>query len=222
MSHPTSRLAHLGVAVVVLTVDYVLSSPELRMSYSVRAVAALALWVAALRLAPLAGPDSFPRWGNWKSSLRWLAIVAGGIGLLGVTVAVVSRFGLEKGFFLGEQPPFVVENRSQLLPYLIFGGVAAPIVEEFIYRGVIQPRLRVGLGPMWAVALAGPLFWALHWVYHGGVTPVSHLFAGWVLAFVYEKTRSLLGPTLLHSAGNLSLLGLDALYFRLPELFAGV
>ena len=72
-----------------------------------------------------------------------------------------------------------------------------------IYRGLIQEHLRRALGSRWSLVLSGVVFWVLHWIYFGHVTFPNHLVGGWVIAWSYDRTRSLLAPTLLHAVGNL-------------------
>ena len=62
------------------------------------------------------------------------------------------------------------------------------------------------------------MFWVLHWIYFGEVTFPNHLLGGWVIAWSYDRTRSLVAPTLLHAVGNLALGLGDMLVLTRPEL----
>lgn len=112
--------------------------------------------------------------------------------------------------------PASIQSLEALGPYLVMGCLQAPICEELIYRGWIQRELRGGLGPRTAVFLSGILFWISHWWSAGGVTPINQLVGGWVIAWSYERTRSLTTAILLHAAGNLALACLDLALLRWP------
>jgi membrane protease YdiL (CAAX protease family) len=45
---------------------------------------------------------------------------------------------------------------------VLIAGVAAPVVEEIFYRGLLQRSLIRRVGPGWGVALASVLFSAAH------------------------------------------------------------
>ena len=89
--------------------------------------------------------------------------------------------------------------------------VLAPVVEELVYRGLLQRALRGALGPVPAVLVCGFVFWVAHWIGRGEVSSIHTLFSGWVLGYAYERGRSLLAPTLLHALGNLGLLVVPSL-----------
>ena len=78
--------------------------------------------------------------------------------------------------------------------------VLAPVVEEIVYRGLLQSTLRNYFrGPWPTVLLASALFAAMHMNPHA----FPALFAlGVVLGYNYERTGRLLAPMLIHALFN--------------------
>jgi membrane protease YdiL (CAAX protease family) len=87
---------------------------------------------------------------------------------------------------------------SILSVYLI-----SPLVEELVFRGLVQTRLRKAMSAFWAVLLSALLFSAVH-LMTGSVMTVIFTFAiGLVCALAYEKTGSLLPAIVAHIVCNL-------------------
>lgn len=83
----------------------------------------------------------------------------------------------------------------------VYVVVLAPIIEELMLRGIVFSRLRKGLGFPLANVIQATIFAIYHW----DVIQGAYAFAlGLVLAYVYEKTRTLLAPILLHFIINAS------------------
>lgn len=115
---------------------------------------------------------------------------------------------------LGQTPPDIVHESlkklheqgiaKMLVPLIISAVILAPLLEELLYRGMLQTSLLHLLGNRrWpAIAIASGIFaithwWAVHWQ---GLLP---LFAvGLVFGYVYERTGSLLAPILTHALFN--------------------
>lgn len=90
-----------------------------------------------------------------------------------------------------------------LLPALVLGG-GTGIVEEFVFRGVVQRASLKALGG-WGLPYVAFLFAVLHLIHHSAVDVVFvfivALFFGWVV----KRTGSLLGVTLSHAITNILL-----------------
>lgn len=85
-------------------------------------------------------------------------------------------------------------------------AIAAPLFEEFLFRGFLLPSLTRYLPVGGAIALSSFIFAAAH-LSLSEVLPLMVL--GIVLGVVYTRSRSLLAPMLLHSAWNsVTMLGL--------------
>jgi membrane protease YdiL (CAAX protease family) len=76
--------------------------------------------------------------------------------------------------------------------------IAAPIFEEFIFRGIVFGGLRRSFGLVPAALASAAIFAVMHPAL--SIAPVFLL--GVVAALVYERSRSLLAPMLTHAAYN--------------------
>lgn len=73
--------------------------------------------------------------------------------------------------------------------------ILAPIVEELMLRGILFGRLRHGISFTVANAIQAIVFGLYHWDVIQGIYAFG---IGLLLGFVYEKSRSLLAPILVH------------------------
>ena len=79
-------------------------------------------------------------------------------------------------------------------------GLAAPLAEEAVFRGVLFNRLRTA-APLWAACLFSALFFGL---YHGNPAQLCYGTAmGAVFAVGYAASGRFVFPFLLHAAANL-------------------
>lgn len=84
--------------------------------------------------------------------------------------------------------------------------IVAPIVEEFVFRGLLYTGIRRGTNPIIAIVVSAGLFGLVHGVWSAIVVTA---LLGALLAIVYERTRSLVAPTIMHALFNAgSLVGL--------------
>jgi len=75
--------------------------------------------------------------------------------------------------------------------------IIVPIVEEFIFRGLLLSRWFVKWGVPRAVIVSSIIFGLMH------VDVVGGIVFGYVMAILYIKTKSLIIPMAVHSANNL-------------------
>lgn len=89
-----------------------------------------------------------------------------------------------------------------LLSVLVF----APILEEFLFRGILQTWLRNKLGTVSAILLSSLFFSLMHFSPTQSTTNVPLLITLFTLSlylgFLYEKTRSLFACIILHVTFN--------------------
>jgi membrane protease YdiL (CAAX protease family) len=125
------------------------------------------------------------------------------VGLLAGVVGVVYLYTLDA---LDLLETAMREGKSYVslgLWTLPLALVAAPLFEEFIFRGLIFGGLRRSFG-LWPAALASAaLFAILHPAF--SILPVFVL--GVCAAFVYERSRSLLAPMIVHAVYNAVVIG---------------
>lgn len=83
----------------------------------------------------------------------------------------------------------------------------APLLEEFLFRGLLQNWLRKYLRPVPAILVTSLGFACFHFSFAqgwGNITLIASLFTfGCYLGFLYEKERSLFAPIALHYTFNL-------------------
>ena len=95
-------------------------------------------------------------------------------------------------------------NRQSVLLVMALALLAAPLVEETIFRGYIYPVIARSFGVPLGVVLTGMLFGALHamqlWGAWGLV--VLLVFVGMVLTYVRARTGTVLASYLLHLGYN--------------------
>ncbi len=83
--------------------------------------------------------------------------------------------------------------------------VAAPLCEEFIFRGLVFGGLRRSMGMAPAIVMSAALFA----IVHPPVSMAPVFVLGLVTAYAYERSRSLLAPVLVHAVYNGALLVLQ-------------
>lgn len=100
-----------------------------------------------------------------------------------------------------EEPILVINTHGAAywLPNLLtlfIVVVLAPVVEEFIFRGLLLTRWSLKWGAPRAILVQAIIFGLLHKEFLG------HVFFGFVMAVLYVETKSLLMPILMHAANN--------------------
>jgi uncharacterized protein len=96
-------------------------------------------------------------------------------------------------------------NLLQLIIIMIF---VVGLMEEFIFRGIIQTRLEDFVGPAGGILLASLLFGIMHSSY-GTLYEVAYTFlAGGILGYLFYRTKSLALVVMIHGFINIFLFGL--------------
>lgn len=141
---------------------------------------------------------------NWKSDiwkgLKHYIVILPVILFAGYVVNYISElFGI---------PPDNQEIITKLLeeesiPVLIFmvvfGTLAAPIAEEILFRGFLQPAIRPILGKTNTIIVSGVLFALVHLNAH---VFLQIFILGLLLAYLFEQTKSLIAPITVHLLHN--------------------
>ncbi len=139
---------------------------------------------------------------NWKSN--WF--LWGVAGYLVATPIVIVFSVLNEKIWQGQGGSnpllqIVLESKDSIGLALFFltAAVAAPLFEEFLFRGFLLPSLTRYV-PVWAaIGISGLLFGVAH-LSLSEIVPLTTL--GIILGIVYVRTRNLLAPMLLHSLWN--------------------
>lgn len=145
---------------------------------------------------------------NFKKSVgvKKIALFAGlGIALNYITIAVLTL--LPESVMSGyAESSSVLDNQSILT--MIGTAIAAPIIEEIIFRGLIFDRLKKGMPVVLAAIISATVFGLAHgqivWICYAGIL-------GLIFAYVYHKTGSIKATIALHMAYNSNSVILSAL-----------
>ena len=193
---PAKRRVAIGCGVAVISIDWLLLLHVSQHAASVRtefALIAFAIFVyltdgdlqsLGIRLRPKQG------WKPWIwISTKLLCIVA---------ICVVA--GLGAWHLMGNELKAPNIDPAYFTHYFLHACVKAPILEETIYRVVVCLPLVSMIGCWKTIGISGILFASLHFVY-GNPGP-ANLVGGFLLAWAYLKSETILLPLLLHSVGN--------------------
>lgn len=94
------------------------------------------------------------------------------------------------------------EDGGFLLYTVIFASLIGPIIEELFFRGFMYNALKKYIGIFWAAVGTASIFAMLH-TYAVGFIPI--LLLGLLLAYLYEKTGTLVAPMTVHMIHNTSM-----------------
>ncbi|MGI6452266.1 MAG: CPBP family intramembrane glutamic endopeptidase [Syntrophomonadaceae bacterium] len=119
-----------------------------------------------------------------------------GVSMLGLLITMVQP-ELEPQVF--EEVLRSVETPQEFMALLILAAVLVPFSEELFYRGMIYPVFRKLAGPLWGAILAGLVFGLAHWDFWRTIPLAA---GGACLCYFYEKSGSILVPTLAHGVWN--------------------
>lgn len=148
------------------------------------------------------GLTRFNAWRGAVLAIGWYLALRVILIFYGVVAALIGRL-------FNASPP---QDLTTRVPGLFGGGwvgivlaalvvvVIAPVVEEMFFRGFMYPAFKRRLGAGWGNAVSSLIFG----IFHGSVWLIAPTaLIGAVLAYMYEKERSLGPPIMLHSLNNL-------------------
>ncbi len=135
-----------------------------------------------------------------RLGLKHYFIVLPFIVLAGFAVDFISRkFGtpLEQQEIIKR---VLEEGSLAVLTFMVFFGIlAAPVIEELLFRGFIQPAVRTSFGKLKAIFISGLLFASVHL---NAYVFLQIFILGLLLAYLFEKTGSLIAPITVHIFHN--------------------
>ena len=175
--------------------------------YALMAGGAIAvLWWAIRAYRPLP-----PGWFRLQLKGPWLLWGLGGYFTalpLMLTISVVNQqiWQGQGGSNPLLQTVLEAQDPVALAVFFFTAAIAAPLFEEFLFRGFLLPSLTRYL-PVWGAIGVSSLIFAIAHLSLSEVLPLTVL--GMVLGVVYTRSRNLLAPMVLHSAWNsITMLGL--------------
>ena len=144
------------------------------------------------------------------------------LAMFGLSVVGTVGLILTEGFFNAAGYSVLIDDLiiddtalSRILT-IAYAAILAPIVEEYIYRGVVIDCLRPW-GEHFAVLVSAMLFGLAH----GNLNQLLNAaLIGYFLGYVCIKTGSWRLGVLLHAANNIYALGMETLIEHLPETAA--
>lgn len=139
--------------------------------------------------------------------------------LLVCVVSLARHFGLQPPVEPIHELIFQERRPHVLLLTLALACLIGPIAEELLFRGVLYPALRRRTSRIVATLVSGALFSMVH-TNLIGFLPIMVL--GCLLAYLYERTGSLVAPMTIHILHNTYLLTLALVFRRLMTLSAGL
>lgn len=130
--------------------------------------------------------------------LSFLIIIPFAISLSFLLNILLSLSGLSKLFPAYEKMSEFIFLGNIWVQFACI-GIIVPIVEEFVFRGLIYKRLRTYTSYISSMLISSLIFG----IYHGNVYQGIFAFLiGCALSFVYEKFQNVWAPILFHIAVN--------------------
>ena len=161
--------------------------------YLVGLPAALVFFNIGTPTAPTKRRMTLPAWIGVLAICFVLTMLGSSIGVA-VNEFIARTVGVEQGNAVAE-----LTQNTPLWANILCIGIAAPIVEEIVYRKLVIDRLH-RYGDLFAVLVSGILFGAIH----GNFSQFFYaMFVGIVFGLVYVQTGKLRYTIALHMAINL-------------------
>lgn len=153
---------------------------------------------------------------NQRSSFEHIGITAKNL-LVYIILSIPLGFLLGLGEYLVIHPEYLIKELSivNLLILTFIMVFFVGLVEEIIFRSILQVRLEDALGVTEAVLIAGLLFGLMHSGYGTSHEILYTGFVGLFMGFAFYKTKSLPFVAILHGLVNVFLFGI------LPHYLSG-
>ena len=84
----------------------------------------------------------------------------------------------------------------------LFAAILGPVIEELFFRGFLYGVFKKYIGVFWSMTITAAIFAALH-THIVGFFPIMAL--GMLLAYLYEKTGTLVSSITVHIMHNLGM-----------------
>ncbi|KKI00384.1 CAAX protease [Methanosarcina sp. 1.H.T.1A.1] len=115
----------------------------------------------------------------------------------------------EAEYLLIQTSPLIPDlSPINLLELTIIMIFVVGLIEEFIFRGIIQTRLEEFLGPVGGILLASLLFGIMHSSYGTPYEMAYTFLAGGALGYLFYRTKSFSLVVMIHGFINIFLFGL--------------
>ncbi|AKB50193.1 CAAX amino terminal protease family protein [Methanosarcina barkeri str. Wiesmoor] len=157
---------------------------------------------------------------NQRSSFEHIGITAKNLPAY-IILSIPLGFLLGLGEYLTIHPGYLIKELSivNLLILTFIMVFLVGLVEEIIFRSLLQTRLEDALGVKEAVLIAGLLFGLMHSGYGTFHEVLYTGFVGLFMGFAFYKTRSLPFVVVLHGLVNVFLFGIFPHYLSSWTIF---
>ena len=187
--------------------------------YGLRAASALLFGFAFIHWRALRTEDMGLTFRSFREDAAWTLKVVAILALaallfIGLSLAFIRLFDIDL-----RRWSFFETDHVGWTGYLLCSVVAAPIVEEGVYRSLLTPALRAGYGDRGAIVAGALLFYVLHLVYGQPWWMVHYLVAGAILTWAFLRRGRLWICVLLHAGGNLLVVLDDAMRDFAPGVY---
>lgn len=146
---------------------------------------------------------------NWPSRDAIVTIIGVMTIFLTVEIFVTTQFGLTR---YQANPDLAVGAAAGLIIFAVLICLAAPILEEFVFRGFLfRGWSQSPLGPVGAILLTSAL-WAMQHTQYGWYERSWIFVAGLVLGYFRLRSNSTWLTVVAHSAMNMEILFLGGRY----------
>lgn len=223
---PTARRGAWAVALLILGADLAAyhflfrNSPNQYAFRLLGAIPLVYLVVAARMATPEAlGLGRAQVWEEVKYAVKVGLIVCVAMA----AVVIVALAAIRLAGVRPTLPPSDFEHTAEFYPYLLHACVMAPIVEEFIYRGIFVGLAAPAWGRRAMIAVSAVVFLGLHVVYQlpsilHPIGWIEYTIAGALLTWVFLKRGSLIPVMILHALGNLTVGAQNYVLLKWPQL----
>ncbi|WP_343730101.1 type II CAAX endopeptidase family protein [Duganella sp.] len=185
-------------AFVLLFFDKI-SLQAVTVAFSIAGVTVYGLMRLVYWRSKAAGVPAIVRGMNWGVALRNAAIAAAAACAAGIAYMMA----IQHTALWAEIAKAAAATRGSRGWILALAVVAAPLCEEFIFRGLIYGGLRRSMNAVPAMVMSAAIFAVVH-------PPLSMLpvfVLGLCAAWTYERSKTLLAPMLVHATYNAVVLG---------------
>lgn len=137
--------------------------------------------------------------------IQWIIVIVAAAGLNILFSALMSFLVSDYGITSESQDALL---SSRMLFQILGMGIAVPVTEELIFRGLVYRKLERYVSVKKAVLLGAAIFA----VYHGNLLQILFAFPmGIILNLLYHRYEDLRVPILFHAVSNLMAVLLTAI-----------
>lgn len=133
---------------------------------------------------------------NYKFNKDYLFIFLFGIGYSIIINILFLNFNNVFGINSNQFSPI---SNNQIIPLIICSGIIGPILEEFLFRGIVFNKLKIFNNKKISIFLTSLIFSLVH----GNIFNMINAFIlSYIAIYLYDKYKTLLASIILHISVN--------------------